>query len=50
MVGKGLNLGARYGLWGAGKVIGIGAKTANAVVINPGQEIGREATEQRVRR
>ena len=30
-----MNLGARYGLWTTGKVIGIGAKTANAVVINP---------------
>jgi len=35
LVGKGLNVGARYGLWTTGKVIGIGAKTANAVVINP---------------
>ena len=35
LVGKGLNLGARYGLWTTGKVIGIGAKTANALVVNP---------------
>ena len=35
LVGKGLNLGARYSLWTTGKVIGIGAKTANALVFNP---------------
>ena len=35
LVGKGLNIGARYGLWTTGKVIGIGAKTANALVVNP---------------
>ena len=39
LVGKGLNLGARYGLWTTGKVIGIGAKTANAVVINPASKL-----------
>ena len=39
MVGKSLNLGARYGLWTTGKVIGIGAKTANAVVINPASKL-----------
>ncbi len=35
LVGKALNLGARFGLWSGAKVIGIGAKTANALVINP---------------
>ena len=39
LVGRGLNLGARYGLWTTGKVIGIGAKTANAVVINPASKL-----------
>ena len=35
LVGKAINLGGRFGLWATGKTIGIGAKTANALVINP---------------
>ena len=35
LVGKAANLGGRFGLWATGKTIGIGAKTANALVINP---------------
>ena len=36
IVGKGLQLGFKYGLYPAGsKAIGVGAKVANAVVVNP---------------
>tara|TARA_B100000674_G_scaffold280146_1_gene231572 strand:- start:316 stop:4410 length:4095 start_codon:yes stop_codon:yes gene_type:complete len=39
IIGKGLSLGARFGLNVGAKTIGIGAKVADAVVINPASKL-----------
>ena len=39
IIGKGLSLGARFGLNVGAKTIGIGAKVANTLVINPASKI-----------
>ena len=39
IVGKGLSLGARFGLKVGAKTIGIGAKVADTLVINPGSKL-----------
>ena len=48
LVGKAINLGGKFGLWATGKTIGIGAKTANALVINPLSNIGAGSTTQAI--